>query len=498
MPTKNISDPITLDPRSPELSYLDEDKKLSYTPECLKRFIKLGANKIFGALKLKVSDQDREAILHIIEKGLIKKEELNDWEKILLFCLWKEKKNFELFLKEIFNKGMLYTGPKPLEATYDEYISNVDEIISSFWFDTSIGWRFINSNHTPSKLLWETYSKRSDDGKYFYFENGEIKPLVLRYEGKEFFPKLRLNTDKEKITLPTGESFQEAYIHRDEGGDFYFLLDKNLQPIQYQLDWETYFLDKVSYYEQSQEGYYFLHEISKKLLRVEFRKFTWEAVKSTWNKKRIQVYVTEDMKPVEYQYCWKTYCLMAVFGEKNIWGKFLYDVCFWNSNYDKMSVYLTEDLQPWKKTIGGEEWLLSELNDAWKLFRATFLNKENEEMRGYMTPEGEVLYREDKEKNCYVTPEGKVLSYFKKNGEETIVKNVDNVSFSPSGKVLTYFDQNGKEMLVGNLEKVRFMSGTDLEKPLVFIDWTWDGGVMLGNKEELGEGNEEELGNKEF
>lgn len=69
---------IEFDPKSPELSYLDEDKKLSYTPECLKRFIELGANKIFDALKLKVSDQDREAILHIIEKGLIKKEELND------------------------------------------------------------------------------------------------------------------------------------------------------------------------------------------------------------------------------------------------------------------------------------------------------------------------------------------------------------------------------------------------------------------------------------
>lgn len=462
MPTKNISDPITLDPQSPELSYLDEDKKLSYTPECLKRFIKLGANKIFGVLKLKVSDQDREAILHIIEKGLIKKEELNDWEKILLFCLWKEKKNFELFLKEIFNKRMLYTGPKPLEATYDEYISNVDEIISSFWFDTSIGWRFINSNHTPSKLLWETYSKRSDDGKYFYFENGEIKPLVLRYEGKEFFPKLRLNTDKEETMLPTGESLQKAYIHRDEGGDFCFFLDKNLQPIQYQLDWETYFLEQISYYQPETfsafAGYYFLYEISEKLIEVKFRKFTWEAVKSTRKEDEIRLYVTEDMKPVEYQHCWKTYCLKEVFDEKNIWGKSLYHVRFWKSNYDNMRVYLTEDLQPWKKTIGGEEYLLTDLSvrnkeNIWNLFKATFLNEQGEEIQ------------------CYLTLEGEILSYV---------------------------NQNGKKMLVENLEKVHFMSGTDLEKPLIFIAWTWGGTPMLANEEKSGEGDKEESGNKKF
>lgn len=154
---------IEFDPKSPELSYLDEDKKLSYTPECLKRFIELGANKIFDALKLKVSDQDREAMLHVVEKWLIRKEELNDWEKALLFCLWNEKSFWNSFLKEIFNKKMLYTSATPLWSEYVKYIEELDKVISSFQFDTSLSWKFINLNHTPSKLLWKIYSNRSGD-----------------------------------------------------------------------------------------------------------------------------------------------------------------------------------------------------------------------------------------------------------------------------------------------------------------------------------------------
>lgn len=454
---------IEFDPKSPELSYLDEDKKLSYTPECLKRFVELGANKIFGALKLKVSDQDREAMLHVVEKGLIRKEELNEWEKTLLFYLWNEKSFWNSFLREIFNKKMLYSGVDPLKSEYDNYIKELDKVVPKRGNEKYI---LKNFNTDSSKLmLIKKYSYKSNADWGIYFEDGKIKPLVINYGEQEYVPQLRNDFWEEEAKLPTGKPLQPVCIYNNQQWkQIKFSLDENMQPIEYQHNWKTYFLSSV------RKEWYVFWEI--KIFKAYFTTLTGE---------KIVFCVTEDMEPVKYEYNWKTYLFKDIVKkDKSIWWKELRKLSLKAPTWEILQGCFTENVQPWKKTIRGEEYLLTDLSvrnkeNIWNLFKATFLNEQGEEIQ------------------CYLTLEGEILSYVNQNGEEVLVKDLDT-----SGKVLTYLDQNGEQVFVPDSEKVSFMPGTDLEKPLIFIGWTWGGTLMLANEEKSGEGNKEESGNKKF
>lgn len=444
---------------TPDLCYLDEEKKLPYTSECLKRFVELGANKIFDALKLKVSNQDREAILHVIEKGLIKKEELNNWEKAFLFYLWNNKFLWNSFLRKIFDQRLLYNGISPLKSEYDNYIEELGKFVPKAWYQEE--YILKNSNTDPSKLMViKKYSRKSDSHRGAYFENGEIKHLVINYDGQEYVPQMRYGYRAQKAESPTGKPLQSVCT---QWKGIEFSLDENMQPIKYHHDWKTYFLDSA--YDTS----YIFWET--KIFKAYFTTLTGE---------KIVFCVTEDMEPVKYEYNWKTYFLKNIEEKKfRIWWKKLRELSFKAPTWEILQGCFTENIQPWKKTIGDEEYLLTDLSvikkeNLWALFKATFLTEQGEEIQRFLTPEGEVL------------------SYIDQNGEEVLVKDLDNISFSPSGKVLTYLDQNGEQVLVPDSEKVSFMPETDLEKPLVFMGWTWDGNLMLANKEEWQWDNPEE------